>query len=255
MKATRLLRVIGLIVIFSFLGACAGSNLEVRKKESEALRNIGEAYMLQGNNTQALKELLEAEKVYADDHILQNYLGLVYLNKNQYDLAIKHFKNAIQIKPGYAPALNNLGTTYLMTKDWNRAIDIFEAVTRDLLYATPHYPLANLGYAYYNKKEYQKAATYYRKALEIEPRYINALLGLGRTHIATLQLKDALVVLETAARFYPQSAEIYFELATAYKLSGRYREAVWAYGRTVEILPEEHTLAARARAEMTLLSK
>jgi tetratricopeptide (TPR) repeat protein len=254
MKATRLFQFIGLITILGLTGACAPS-VEVRQKECEAQRNIGEAYMLQGNYTQALKELLEAEKIYADDYILQNYLGLAYLNKNKFDLAIAHFKKAIQLKPGYAPALNNLGTAYLMAKDWDRAIEIFEAVTKDLLYATPHYPLANLGYAYYNKKDYQKAEAYYRKALEIEPRYINALLGLGRTYIAALNLKEALTVLESAAKFYPQSAEVYFELATAYKLSGRYREAVWAYGRAGELSPPDSALAAQAREEMALLPK
>jgi len=252
MKTKRRILVFGLIVCLGFLGACAPSQAD-RKKESEAKRNIGEAYLIEGNFTQALKELLEAEKVYSEDHILQNYLGLAYLSKDQFDLAIKHFKRAIQIKPGYAPARNNLGTAYLRTKDWDRAIEIFKAVSEDLLYGTPHYPLTNLGYAYYNKRDYKQAAAYYRKALEIEPRYINALLGLGRTYTAALKVGDALTVLETARKFYPMSAEVYFELATAYKLAGQYRESAWAYGKVVEIRSDS-PLAEQAKEEIKNLS-
>jgi Tfp pilus assembly protein PilF len=226
--------------------------MEDRKKQSEARRNVGEAYLIEGNTTQALKELLEAEKIYPDDHILQNYLGLAYLGKDQIDLAIKHFNKAIQLKPGYAPASNNLGTAYLRKKDWDRAIEIFKAVSEDLLYGTPHYPLTNLGFAYYNKRDYQQAEAYYLKALEIEPRYINALLGLGRTYIAALKTKDALKVLESARKLYPTSAEVYFELATAYKLSGQYREAVWAYGKVVDI-QSDGPLAVQAKSEMNSL--
>ncbi len=251
--ARQLYWMLGLILLLGYLGACAPSQ-EVRKKESEAQRNIGEAYMIQGNYTQALGKLLKAEKIYPDDHILQNYLGLVYLNKNQVDLAIKHFKRAIQIKPGYAPAHNNLGSAYLRKKEWDRAIEIFEAVSKDLLYATPHYPLTNLGYAYYNKRDYKQAEIYYKKALEIEPRYVNALLGLGRTYIAALKIQDAVKTLETARRFYPSSAEVYFELATAYKLAGQYREAVWAFGKVVEIQPDG-PLATQAKDEMKNLGQ
>ncbi len=251
--ARRLFWIFGLILFFSYLGACA-TNQEARKKESEAQRNIGEAYMIQGNTTQALKKLLEAEKIYADDPILQNYLGLVYLNKNQVDLAITHFKQAIQLKPGYAPAHNNLGSAYLRKKEWDQAIEIFEAVSKDLLYATPHYPLTNLGYAYYNKRDYRQAETYYQKALDIEPRYINAMLGLGRTYIAALKVREAATVLETARKFYPTSAEVYFELATAYKIAGQYRQAVWAYGKVVEI-QSDGPLAAQARDEMKHLGQ
>ena len=100
------------------------------------------------------------------------------------DLAVKHFKKALEIKPDYAPAINNLGTAYIKKKEWDTAIRYFKEVSENLLYATPHFALSNLGWAYYNKKEYALAEKFYLKALEISPKFINALVGLGKTYTA-----------------------------------------------------------------------
>ena len=44
------------------LAGCAG-NLEQRKKQSQAARDVGESYLIQGNYTPALRELIKAEKI------------------------------------------------------------------------------------------------------------------------------------------------------------------------------------------------
>ncbi len=114
-----------------------------------------------------------------EDPFLQNDLGLVYMAKNSLENAENHFKKAIDIKPDYAPAKNtNLGVVYLAQEKW--AIAVFKELTGDLLYATPHYPLTNLGWAYYNKQQYE-IEKYYREAIGYDANYSPALRGLGRT--------------------------------------------------------------------------
>ena len=77
--------------------------------------------------------------------MLQNDLGLAYMAKKRLDKAEFHFKKAIDIKAEYAPAKNNLGAVYLARQDWNAAIEQFKTVAGDILYATPHFPLTNIG--------------------------------------------------------------------------------------------------------------
>ena len=143
-------------VLLLSLAACAG-NKEIRKQKAEAARKVGEVYLRQGNYTSALQELLKAEKLYPNDHILHYDLGIVYRKKGKVDLAIKHFKRAIELKPNFAAAINNLGTAYFDKGDYDAAIASFKKVTEDLLYATPHFAYYNLGRAYYMKKEYSRA--------------------------------------------------------------------------------------------------
>ena len=53
-------------------------DVRMEQKQGEAYRNIGEAYMEQKDYTSALKQFLQAEKLYPDDPFLQNDLGLAY---------------------------------------------------------------------------------------------------------------------------------------------------------------------------------
>jgi len=235
-------------VIFS-LTACTPTNRENLKKQSETSRNLGEAYYKQGNYTAALRQFLKAEKLYPEDPILQNDLGLTYRSKGKPDLAIKHFKKALDLKPDYAPARNSLGTAYMDKKEWDTAIEHFKEVAENLLYVTPQYPLSNLGLAYYNKGEYGTAAKYYQEALDLEPRFINALVGLGRTYIAMGRGPEAVATLEIGVKHFPRAARLHFDLGEAYTLSRDYKKAFHAFQKVIELVPDT-PLARKAQIEV-----
>ncbi len=235
--------------------ACT-SNLQVQKKHGEAARNLGEVYFRQGNYTEALREFLKAESLYPDDPFLQNDLGLTYKAKKKPDLAITHFKKALDLKPDYADAKNNLGTAYLDKGEWDVAIGYFKEVTESLVYASPHLPLSNLGWAYYNKNAYEHAEKYYLEALEIAPKFINALRGLGLTYMAMGKVPEGIEILERAVKEYPRMALLYFDLATAYTVLHDDESALKAYNKVVELSPgtaiarEAEKKAAKIRKSM-----
>ncbi|RLC26978.1 MAG: pilus assembly protein PilF [Deltaproteobacteria bacterium] len=236
MKIKRFVLSLSLLLFFC-IASCA-ANIEVRKKQEEASRSLGEAYMQQRDFSSALREFLKAENLYSQDPYLQNDLGLAYMAKDRLDLAIKHFKKAVKLKPDYTPARNNLGTAYLAKKEWDGAIACFKEIIDDVLYATPHYPLTNLGWAYYNKQECELAEKYYCEALKLEPNFVIALRGLGQTYIAMKRPADAITMLEKAVKNYPRSAESYFYLAKAYSLSHEYKKAISAYKEVIELAPD-----------------
>ncbi len=240
-----------IFTIFILFFVSCTSYIAKQKKQEKAIRNLGEVYMAEGKYILALKEFLRAEEIYHNDPFLHNDLGLVYMVKGKNDLAIDHFKKAVSLKHNYAPALNNLGNAYMAKGDWDTAIDCFQKVTKNLLYLTPHNPLSNMGRAYYKKKEYKLAEKYYLEALELQPEFLKALLGLGQTYIMLNRLPEAVATLETAVAVYertveklgkddktsPRSAALYFELAKAYRLSQSYTKAVDAYNRIIELFP------------------
>ena len=226
-------------ILFFIVSSCATTmSTEEVTEEAHNKRNIGEANIMQGNYTAALKELLEAEKLNPKDPVVQNYLGIVYKEKDMPDLAIEHFKKAIDLNSGYSQARNNLGVTYLDKGDWDSAITCFKDVLSDILYATPQYPLANIGRAYFNKKDYELAESYYNKALKEQANFIIALNGLGETYMATKNYTKAIDVYEKAVQYNDASPFLQYQLARAYELSYAFKKAIDAYQNVIDISPD-----------------
>ncbi|TFG95384.1 MAG: tetratricopeptide repeat protein [Calditrichales bacterium] len=242
------------ILVF-FLTACA-TDMAMNKRKAEDKRKIAGAYIGQKNYTEALKELLDAEKLYPDDPELQNELGFVYMEKEKPDLAIQHLRRALELKPDYSAAKNTLGVAYMKNEQWDEAITCFKGLSENLLYTTPQYPLFNLGWAYYQKKDFAQSEKYYKKAIGLfdegqnkDAAYIKALHGLSLTYTATGRSREAVVLLEKAVQFAPRIAELYFDLGRAYIMAQEYPKALKAYNKVIELIPDrslarEATIAA-----------
>ena len=97
-KMPLLLRGSLLLIAALLITSCTGQDPNRNKRIAEAKRDVGEAYMRQGNYTAALRELLEAEKLNPEDHIVHNDLGICYMNKKRMADAIAHFKKAVAIR-------------------------------------------------------------------------------------------------------------------------------------------------------------
>lgn len=237
------------VVLIMGLLSCSTSR-ELQKKQAEAKRNLGEGYYAKGDYSSALREFLAAEALYPDDPFLHYDLGLAYKAKRRFDLAVTHFKKSIELNPKYSSAKNALGTVYLEKEEWDMAIEYFKEVLSDLLYVTPHYPLSNMGWAYFNKKEYATAEKYYKDALAVDPKFIHALLGLAKTYMAMggEQLPKAVATLETAIQQYPEAAPLFFELGKAYTMLSEYKKALVAFETVAELAPDS-PLAEEAKKE------
>jgi tetratricopeptide (TPR) repeat protein len=55
-----------------------------------------------------------------------NALGYAYFGQEQYDLAIRQYKEAIKLEPEYVMAMNNLGHAYEQKKMTPQALDVYE---------------------------------------------------------------------------------------------------------------------------------
>lgn len=236
--------------ILCLLTACATTKEDLKRDEkAEALRKLGEAYMVENKTALAFRKLKESEKLNPEDPYTHFALGIFYFNKKRYDLAIERYKRCIELKPDFASVRNNLGLAYLEKGDYDLAIENFQDLTDNYVYATPHYPLTNMGQAYYYKGDFSKAEKYLKDALDLEPQFIIALHWLGRTQLASGKASDAIQSLEKAIRLNASVPEIYFDLGKAYKMIGKLKESNNAFQRVVELEPKG-SLAGQAKNEM-----
>ena len=85
------------------------------------------------------------------------------------DKAITEYKNALAIIPSYAPSQLNLGFAHLNKKDYNRAMEIFIGVSKEVPTYNPSLVHYGLGQVYQNKRMKEKAIKEYEIVLEIDP--------------------------------------------------------------------------------------
>ncbi len=246
MKTTHICTIFCLLLIF-ILSSCAASKEDIMLKDkAEALRKLGEAYMAENKTAPAFRKLKEAEKLDPDDPYTQFDLGIFYFNKKKYDLAIKNYQRCMELKPDFASVRNNIGLAYLQKGDYDKAIENFKELTDNYVYATPHYPLANLGQAYYYKNDFHLAEKYLKEALDLEPKFVVAIHWLGRTQLALGKTSEAIQNLEKAIQMNASVPEIYFDLGKAYQAMGLKIKSKNAFQRVVELDPEGG-LAAQAK--------
>ncbi|MBF0242717.1 MAG: tetratricopeptide repeat protein [Desulfamplus sp.] len=255
-----------LIVLMAlFLQSCttSGNVASAPKVDSQQLqmakatKELGEAFMAEGNYTSALNEFLKAEKLIPTDPYLHNDLGLTYMAKKRFDLAETHFKKAIELNPEYIPAQNNLGSAYLKQQKWELAIECFKAISDNLLYATPHYPLSNLGWAYLGKRDTNLAKEHFLMALEAEPNFINAIHGLATTYIETSELQAAFNLLTDAINKNDGKGAIvsilYADMARVYEANRQFDKAKESWQKVVDIAPSASGIAQEANERLKQL--
>lgn len=246
----QVLALAGILILAILISACGGQEALHNEQLAASTREIGEAYMRQGDYTSALRELLKAKSLNPEDAFVHNDLGLCYMAKKRMPDAIAHFRKAVALKPSYTPARNNLGAAYLAVEEWDAAIETFKEITKDALYATPQFPLSNLGLAYYKKGDYQNSLNYYKEALKLQPELVNAQFGIGRTYLALNQGRLALRYLSNAVRLAPKVAEIHFHLAEAYLLTGKIQQARASYQTVLDLASAESEWATKAKQRL-----
>ena len=82
----------------------------------------------------------------------------------------------------------------------------------------------------------EQAEVHFRKALEANPRSLEAKLGLARVLSVRGDAEGAARILKEAARITPKPERVYYELGRVYEEAERYKEAVEAYRKALERL-------------------
>jgi len=261
-KLTRFLLWGALLIVMS--AACATTEYDTAKRKAiaEDNRRLGDAYIRQGDYTRALRYYLEAAEHYADDPQLQYSLGLAYQEKGNYTRAVEHFQNALELEPDMAPAKNSLGVAYIKAGDYDKAIATLKQMIEERgyeIYMTPQYPKYNLGWAYYQKRQYRESEHYLQQALDYyvtgipkDAIYIKALRAMGLNALAQSEPQKALSFLEKAQALAPKWADLYLDMGRAYRLAGDRLKAKEAYQRVMELAPSTEIADTAAREAAAL---
>lgn len=110
------------------------SRLQGKLKEGKGTAaehyELGSVYLDKKLFAQALPQFQKAIKLRelegADVAAVYNAMGYTYFAQEQYDLAVRHYKDALKNYPDYVIALNNLGHVYEKKGLTTKAIEAYD---------------------------------------------------------------------------------------------------------------------------------
>jgi tetratricopeptide (TPR) repeat protein len=155
--------------------------LKVDEHDIPAMVNLATVYHRKGRFELARMVLENARQVAPGDPAVWNRLGMVELQLGGRAQAMEHFRKAAELGERYPEAQVNYGAMLVEAEAFPDAVNRLEAAVRQApASAAAH---LNLGNAYRGAKEFEKAERAYRRALELDPTFVDAWFDLGLLHL------------------------------------------------------------------------
>ncbi|MDA8433310.1 MAG: tetratricopeptide repeat protein [Nitrospiraceae bacterium] len=165
-------------------------------------------------------------------------LGIAYLNEDKVQQAFVEFHKAYDLSPHNKEILNAIGILYLLHLDeTKKAIDWFDrAVKEDPMYSEAY---NNLGYSYQILGDFEKAIAFYRKALSnpLYPTAEKAYINMGDAYYRLGRYDSALESYKEGLKRVPTLGIAYWRMALCLNAMGRYGEAAAAATQAVKLDP------------------
>jgi tetratricopeptide (TPR) repeat protein len=199
------------------------NNLEAHKLLGRIyLRSLGDVQGGSGSDSvlklaiEQYQEIIKIEPDGVDNHLL---LGRLYRLNNDLQKAEAEFKIAVKLQPDSEEAVTTLAYLYNEEGDTTRAAEALSSVP-DATRSAKLY--SALGYTYEQRKEYKKAITAYRKAIELDRDNLDAIRGLAQNLLNDGQSDAALEQYKIIADSNPEDAQTYLRMAEIYRRSGKF---------------------------------
>ncbi len=250
MKCTRSW-IVGLAALAVMLSGCV-SDTELKEKARGHLR-IGTAHIQAGQYAQALKELMEAEKLTPNDPVVHYNLGIAYERRGFIDDAVREFQKAIALKADYSEAHNYLGTVQLARGMYDEAILSFNRALANPLYETPAVPLYNMGRAYVAKGDMRGAYASFSEAIRKEPR--SHLMPVLELNLGVIDYRQGVYLeaerhLQKSVAGAPNLAEAHYWLGMTQMQLRKRKEAADSFKHVIRHAPDSDW-AAKARKNLS----
>ena len=165
----------------------------------------------------------------------EDYLsrGNDFYQSNEYELALKAYDTAIELKPDYAVAMVNKGVALDELGRYEEALKAYDKAIE----LKPDYADAwnNKGFALAKLGRYEEALKVIDKAIELKPDYAEAWDSRGFALAKLGRYEEALKVIDKAIGLKPDDAEIWFHKACTYSLKGDKQKALKNLSKAIDL--------------------
>jgi tetratricopeptide (TPR) repeat protein len=164
------------------------------------------------------------------------FFGVLAARRSDPESAESYLRRAVDARPGWAKAWNNLGAALNSQGKSDAALAACgEAVRLDPEVADSQY---NFGLALHACGRMEDAVEAFRKATFINPDFTEAFCNLGSVLNDMSRYVDSETAYRRAIEINPEQAEAYSNLGVSLRQQGRYADAEEVSRRAIELKPD-----------------
>jgi protein O-GlcNAc transferase len=236
-------------------------------KEVEPARYLGDLYYRQSDLASAERTYLAILRFAPGDKETHNRLGGIYAVQDRVAEAIDQFQKSLprsdslsrlvvlHQRSGDLAAFTNeyrlraldrpseFGDQYnygLILRNEHRPLEAIEYLQRALsLNTRACAALSELGSAYLDLNEVNKAVSVLQRCLNLEPENYGALVNIADAYIEQGQVAKSRAVLETAMKVNPDGSEALVDIGYIEDLQGHWQAAIQYYLRAIALDPNQ----------------
>lgn len=192
-----------------------------------AYASLGNALLEREAFTESVAVFEKTVRLRPDWPAAHNDLGVALSHLGRFEEAIAQYNEAIRLNPDFKGAQENLKLT---RHKQMQALGLGRASKAQ---RSPPDPNAKTAYEYGNlmgsQNQTDDAIEAYRKALRIDPNYVEARVNLGVMLARARQIDQAITEYQTALSMDPNHAPAHYNLGNAMSILGRRDEAMLTY--------------------------
>ncbi len=196
-----------LVACASSGGGYSGNKADDMSDPAEVNTQLGIQYMRRGMYDASLEKLKKAIGQNPDLQLAQVSLAILYERLGEEDLAASHYRKAYQINEKDPVTLNAYGQYLCRNGDLNKADRMFRAAAQDPLYQYPEMIYTNAGICARKGADLAQAESYFREALQHNPKYRPALQEMARSSFASKEYLATRAYLQRLQALTPLSPE------------------------------------------------
>jgi tetratricopeptide (TPR) repeat protein len=194
--------------------------------------------------SEIIKEGFEFADVY-------NMVGIIHHNKGKYEKAIQALEKALKINPKYTDAALNLAVIYNDMGQLEKAKKIYAKAKKIIKEKTTTEGLdpfslgklsnlhANIADIYYAYSLFDEAIEEYKKALNLNPDFVDIRTKLGIALRESGKIKESLKELEDALTIKPDYAQALFAIGFSHYLNEDIKSAKKYWGKLLKQNPDD----------------
>ena len=176
------------------------------------------------------RSFTDAEGIYKkllvthpNSYELNRHMGILYQDTGRVEDSFNFFVTCIKKNPNGFEAYNNMGTSYIIVKEYELAVQCFN---KSLSISDKYYPAVNnLADLYARRGDGENSLKYSRVLLKIDPDSPNTISTYAKALVLNHNIDKAIDLMEDLVNKHPDNEEFQINLATAYREIGNFKRS------------------------------